>query len=103
MNAPRAQEGQSTSFVKVNVGNLPGRIVMPPGHVVIAIDGMERAGFEYEAFKAEKTAFLEVNPPSPGTEVTFVPVSSQYGDMILRRGNHIDWYDGPTLAEALGV
>ena len=48
-------------------------------------------------------AFLELNPPGPETDLTFVPVSSHYGDMILRRGDHIDWYDGPTLAEALGV
>lgn len=96
-------EHSSTALVKVNLGQMPGRIPLPPGHVVVAVDGMERAGFEYEAFKAEKSAFLELNPPGPGTDLTFVPVSSHYGDMILRRGDHIDWYDGPTLAEALGV
>ena len=51
----------------------------------------------------KKNAFLEINPPGPGTDLTFVPVSSHDGDMILRRGERIDWYDGPTLAEALGV
>lgn len=93
----------STALVKVHLGQAPSRIPLPPGHVVIAVDGMERAGFEYAAFKAEKSAFLELNPPGPETDLTFVPVSSHYGDMILRRGDHIDWYDGPTLAEALGV
>lgn len=102
MSASR-HEHSSAALVKFNLGHAPGRISLPAGRVVVAVDGMERAGFEYEAFKAERSAFLELNPPEAGTEVTFVPVSSQHGDMILRRGNHIDWYDGPTLAEALGV
>lgn len=98
-----AMAHDNTALVKVYLGQMPGRVALPPGHVVVAVDGMERAGFEYEAFKAERNAFLEINPPGPGTDLTFVPVSSHYGDMILRRGDHIDWYDGPTLAEALGV
>ena len=93
----------STALVKFELGHAPGRIPLPSGRIVVAVDGMERAGFEYEAFKAERSAFLEANPPAPGTDLTFVPISSHLGDMILKRGNHIDWYDGPTLAEALGV
>ena len=103
MNHPAAVEYARTALVKFEIGCAPGRFNLPPGHVVVAVDGMERAGFEYEAFKSGRSAFLDLNPPRPGTELTFVPVSSHYGDMILRRGDHIDWYDGPTLAEALGV
>lgn len=103
MNMSAEIERGSTALVKVEMGQGPDRVPLPSGRVVVAVDGMERAGFEYEAFKAEKSAFLELNPPGPGTDLTFVPVSSHYGDMILRRGDHIDWYDGPTLAEALGV
>jgi sulfate adenylyltransferase subunit 1 len=101
MNA--IQGGHSgTALVKLDLGHAPGRIPLPAGRVVVAVDGMEKAGFEYEAFKAERNAFLELNPPASGTDITFVPVSTHYGDMIVRRGDHIDWYDGPTLAEALG-
>jgi sulfate adenylyltransferase subunit 1 (EFTu-like GTPase family) len=103
MNAPRSDERGSAALVKFELGHPPGHVDLPPGRVVIAVDGMEKAGFEYEAFKAERSAFLRSNPPAPGTDMMFVPVSTHYGDMILRRGNHIDWYDGPTLAEALGV
>ena len=90
------------ALVRLEVGCLPGRIDLPAGRVVVAIDGLERAGFEYEAFKSERSAFLATNPPGPETDIVFVPVSTQHGDMILNRGDHIDWYDGPTLAEALG-
>ena len=94
---------ESAALVKFDLGHMPGPIRLPPGRVVVAVDGMEKVGFEYAAFKSERRAFLELNPPAPGTDMMFVPVSSHYGDMILRRGDHIDWYDGPTLAEALGV
>jgi sulfate adenylyltransferase subunit 1 (EFTu-like GTPase family) len=102
MNAAQVAHSGAALF-KLNLGHALGRVPLPPGRVVVAVDGMEKAGFEYEAFKAERNAFLELNPPASGTEITFIPVSTQYGDMIVRRGDHIDWYDGPTLAEALGV
>ena len=103
MSAVGTDERGSAAFLKIELGQVPGGIRLPPGRVVVAVDGMEKAGFEYEAFNAERSAFLRLNPPAPGTDMTFVPVSTHYGDMILRRGDHIDWYDGPTLAEALGV
>jgi sulfate adenylyltransferase subunit 1 (EFTu-like GTPase family) len=103
MNLAIPLERSDMALVRFEFGRVPKNVSLPPGHVVVAIDGLERAGFEYQAFKEMRTAFLELNPPRSGTDVTFVPVSSHYGDMILRRGNHIDWYDGPTLAEALGV
>ncbi len=91
------------ALVRFEFGSVPHELALPPGKVVVAIDGLERAGFEYQAFKEMRSAFLERNPPGSSTDITFVPVSSHHGDMILKRGDHIDWYDGPTLAEALGV
>ena len=88
-------------LVNLQAGRIPPRIDLPTGRVVVAID-VDQAGYEYEAFKDERSAFLARNPPGPQTEVVFVPVSTQHGDMIIKRGDHIDWYDGPTLAEALG-
>lgn len=103
MNLAIPLERSDMALIRVEVGQGPEKVVLPPGKVIVAIDGLERGGFEYQVFKDMRSAFLKVNPPASGTEVTFVPVSSHHGDMILKRGNHIDWYDGPTLAEALGV
>ena len=103
MNHAISLEPAGTRFVRSEIGRLPPQEDLSCGRVVVAVDGLERAGFEYEAFKDVRNEFLRVNPPAPGTELVFVPVSSQYGDMILKRGNHIDWYEGPTLAEALGA
>lgn len=103
MSADFEHNPRGAAFVRLEVGHQPDRIDLPKGHVVVAVDCMERAGFEYEAFKAERNAFLATNPEVSVADVTFVPVSTHHGDMILKRGNHIDWYDGPTLSEALGI
>ena len=103
MNLALSLEPAGTLFVRSEIGHLPPEAHLPSGRIVVAVDGLERAGFEYEAFKEVRNAFLRRNPPTPGAELVFVPVTSRCGDMILERGDHIDWYEGPTLAEALGA
>ena len=34
-------------------------------------------------------------------EVIYIPISALNGDMIVERGDHMPWYDGPTLMELL--
>jgi sulfate adenylyltransferase subunit 1 len=34
-------------------------------------------------------------------DVRFIPMSALHGDMIVERGERLDWYDGPTLLEIL--
>jgi sulfate adenylyltransferase subunit 1 (EFTu-like GTPase family) len=70
------------------------------GQVVVAVNKMDLAGYEYEVFKAARSVFLRGwhgEPPA------FVPVSARFGDLILHPGNRIDWYAAPTLAELLGI
>lgn len=100
---PGVEQHGSIALVQFEFGHVPEKLNLPSGRVVVVVDGMEHAGFDYEAFKAERVAFLAQNSLGPDTEVTFVPVSTKLGDMIVQRGNHIDWYEGPTLAEALGA
>ena len=35
------------------------------------------------------------------TDVRFIPLSALVGDMIVDRGERLDWYDGPTLIDIL--
>ena len=35
------------------------------------------------------------------TDIQFIPLSALNGDMIVDRGDSLDWYDGPTLLEIL--
>jgi sulfate adenylyltransferase subunit 1 (EFTu-like GTPase family) len=70
------------------------------GRVVAAVNKMDLAGYEYEAFKAARTVFLR---GWHGEAPAFVPVSARFGDLLVDPGNRIDWYAGPTLAALLGI
>lgn len=64
--------------------------------LIVAVNKMDLAGYEYEVFKAARTVFLR---GWHGAPPPFVPVSARFGDLVLHPGNRIDWYFGPTLAE----
>ena len=68
--------------------------------VVVAVNKMDLAGYEYEAFKAARPVFLR---GWHGAPPAFVPVSARFGDLLRNLGNRIDWYTGATLDELLGI
>ena len=71
--------------------------------LVIAVNKMDRVGYERRAFDEVRAAFeafadaLEGNRP----RLQFIPLSALEGDMVVDRGAHLNWYTGPTLLEAL--
>ena len=70
-------------------------------HVVVAVNKMDLVGYEYEGFKSVCNEFKEYAAGLAIPDLRFVPVSALQGDMVVERGNHIDWYFGPTLLEML--
>ena len=69
--------------------------------MIVAIDRMERVGYEYVVFKDVEARILALARSFGITDVHCIPVSTARGDMVMRRGEGIDWYDGPTLIEAI--
>lgn len=69
--------------------------------VVIAINKLDLAGFEYDVFKNVRHRLYQQLADLPLHAVQIVPVSARQGDMIVSRGSAIDWYFGPTLAEVI--
>lgn len=69
--------------------------------VVIAINKLDLAGFEYDVFKHARQLVYAQLAHLPLHEVRIVPVSAKHGDMVVARGTSIDWYLGPTLAEVI--
>jgi sulfate adenylyltransferase subunit 1 (EFTu-like GTPase family) len=69
--------------------------------MVVAIDRMERVGYEYVVFKDVEARILALAQSFEITDVHCIPISTARGDMVVRRGEGIDWYDGPTLIEAI--
>jgi len=70
-------------------------------NIVVAINKMDLVDYSqtvYEQIKADYQAFAE----KLGIKnVTFVPMSALNGDMVVDRGERLDWYDGPTLLDLL--
>ncbi|HJV22837.1 MAG TPA: GTP-binding protein [Holophagaceae bacterium] len=70
-------------------------------HLVVAVNKMDLVGFDrgvFEAIRAEVEAFAGT---LGATGLAFIPISALEGDLIVDRGERLDWYEGPTLLELL--
>ncbi|HEY0044579.1 MAG TPA: adenylyl-sulfate kinase [Allosphingosinicella sp.] len=64
--------------------------------VVLAVNKMDLAGFDADAFAAIVEAFGAVD-----SDFTAIPLSAAAGDNVVRRSEAMDWYSGPTLLDIL--
>ncbi|MDO9596814.1 MAG: sulfate adenylyltransferase subunit CysN [Azoarcus sp.] len=70
-------------------------------HLLVAVNKMDLVDFDeatYERIKADYLAFaaqLDIK------DVRFIPISALDGDMIVDRGERLNWYTGPTLLDIL--
>lgn len=70
-------------------------------HIVVAINKMDLVDYDqaaYEDIKAEYTKFAQ---KIGLIDVRFIPMSALNGDMVVERGDRMDWYEGPTLLNIL--
>ncbi len=70
-------------------------------HVVVAVNKMDLVDYDqatYDRIVGEYKAFAD---QIGLTDVRFIPLSALNGDMIVDRGERLDWYDGPTLIDIL--
>jgi bifunctional enzyme CysN/CysC len=69
--------------------------------ISVVINKMDMVGYDAEIFanvRTEITAYLK----SIGLKsLHILPISARHGDMIAARGEHLKWYNGPCLTEAL--
>jgi sulfate adenylyltransferase subunit 1 len=69
--------------------------------VVVAVNKMDQVGFDRAVFEGIAADFASVAQSLGLSQVTVVPISALDGDMVVRRGERLDWYQGPTLLEVL--
>jgi sulfate adenylyltransferase subunit 1 len=70
-------------------------------HLVIAINKMDLVDYSQEIFKqicAEFTLFLQ---DLGFRSIEFIPISALLGDMIVERGDNLNWYSGKSLLDYL--
>jgi sulfate adenylyltransferase subunit 1 len=74
-------------------------------HIVVAVNKMDLVGYDqavFERIRADYLAFAEqIGLQRAGHDITFIPLSALNGDMIVDRGEGMDWYTGPTLIDLL--
>jgi sulfate adenylyltransferase subunit 1 (EFTu-like GTPase family) len=70
-------------------------------HVIVAVNKLDLAGYEYEAFKTVRAQVAAAAEEAHAGGIAVVPVSARFGDNVLDRGDRIDWYPGGTLLEFL--
>jgi len=70
-------------------------------HLVVAVNKMDLVDYSREVFEQIRQAYLEFAAGLGIRDVRFIPISALNGDMVVDRGDKLDWYDGPTLMEVL--
>jgi sulfate adenylyltransferase subunit 1 len=70
-------------------------------HLVVAVNKMDLVDWRAERFDAIAAEFSEFAARTGIGDVQFVPMSAALGDMVVDRGDHLDWYAGPTLLQIL--
>jgi len=69
--------------------------------VVIAVNKMDRVGYDRAAFEEIAADFAAVAQSLGLSAATVIPLSALEGDMVVRRGDRMPWYEGPTLLDVL--
>ena len=70
-------------------------------HVVVAVNKMDQVAWDRTVFEAIATDFAAVARSLGLSGVKLIPLSALEGDMVVTRGDHLGWYEGPTLLEVL--
>jgi len=74
-------------------------------HIIVAINKMDLVNYnesEYKAICEEYNSFASaIKLNQPEVNIDFIPMSALNGDMIVERGESLNWYKGSTLLETL--
>jgi sulfate adenylyltransferase subunit 1 len=74
-------------------------------HIVVAVNKMDLVDYDQAVFDKIRADYLEfakqIGLQRDGHDIRFIPISALNGDMIVERGESMDWYQGPTLMQIL--
>ena len=74
-------------------------------HIVVAVNKIDLVGHSRERFEEIRSHYLQFAERLGSTSARclphFIPVSALNGDMVVERGDKLDWYRGATLFETL--
>ena len=72
-------------------------------NVIVAVNKMDLVGYGQGAFESIKTDFETAVGKAgfEGQNISFIPLSSLYGDNITEKSDKMTWYNGPSLLDIL--
>ncbi len=70
-------------------------------HIVLAVNKMDMVDYSEARFNEICTEYRAFAAQLGLHDITCVPLSALAGDMLVERGNNLDWYQGTTLLDLL--
>ncbi|RFC33630.1 MAG: sulfate adenylyltransferase subunit 1 [Candidatus Nitrotoga sp. MKT] len=70
-------------------------------HIVLAVNKMDMVGYSEETFDTICAEYRAFAAQLGLHEITFIPMSALNGDMVVERGENLNWYQGSPLLELL--
>ena len=70
-------------------------------HVVLAVNKMDLVDYSRDVFESIRAEFVAFCQQLHFAELDFIPLSALEGDMIVARGERLEWYRGKTLLALL--
>jgi sulfate adenylyltransferase subunit 1 len=70
-------------------------------HIVVAINKMDLVDYDQATYEQICADYREFAATLGIGDVSFIPLSALNGDMIVDRGERLDWYQGPTMLDIL--
>jgi sulfate adenylyltransferase subunit 1 len=70
-------------------------------HIVLAVNKMDMVEYSEARFSEICAEYLKFAAQLGLTDITCIPISALVGDMLVDRGDNMDWYQGTTLMNLL--
>jgi len=70
-------------------------------HIVLAVNKMDMVDYSEARFNEICADYLDFATQLDLHNITCIPLSALIGDMLVERGNNLNWYQGATLMELL--
>jgi sulfate adenylyltransferase subunit 1 len=70
-------------------------------HLVVAVNKMDLVDYSHDVFEKICEEFHSFAAGLNLKNIAYIPMSALNGDMVVERGNRLDWYEGMTLMDLL--
>src|SRR5687768_376079 len=70
-------------------------------HLVVAVNKMDLVSYSHDVFERICKDFSAFAKGLKLNNIAYIPMSALNGDMVVERGDKLDWYEGMTLMDLL--